>query len=182
SMMTNLDKGLSANKVKLMTIHAAKGLEFPYVFFCSMNEGVIPSRKTQTVEAMEEERRLAFVAITRAERGLFLTCADGTSHDGMPRYPSRFVLDIDPDLIDFDTPLEDSLVKDARAYMRARDAKLDQADAAPALAVGTRVRHIVFGEGTITGLDVDRGAYEVQFDDMDTPRSISMRAKLEATG
>ena len=182
SMMTNLDKGLSANKVKLMTIHAAKGLEFPYVFFCSMNEGVIPSRKTQTVEAMEEERRLAFVAITRAERGLFLTCADGTSHDGMPRYPSRFVLDIDPDLIDFDTPLEDSLVKDARAYMRARDAKLDQADAAPVLAVGARVHHIVFGEGTITGLDVDRGAYEVQFDDMDTPRSISMRAKLEATG
>ena len=179
SMMTNLDKGLSANKVKLMTIHAAKGLEFPYVFLCSMNEGVIPSRKTQTTEAMEEERRLAFVAFTRAERGLFLTCADGTNHDGMPRYPSRFVLDVDPDLIDFVTPLEDSLVKDARAYFRNRDALLDQNAASPAFGVGARVAHPVFGAGTVLSIDSDRNAYEIQFDGMDTPRSISMRAKLE---
>ena len=176
SLMTNLDKGLSANKVKLMTIHAAKGLEFPYVFFCSMNEGVIPSRKTETTEAMEEERRLAFVAITRAEKGLFLTCADGTSHDGMPRYPSRFVLDIDPDLIDFETPLEDSLVKDARAYMRAKDRQLDQVEAAPSFEVGSRVGHAVFGQGTIVGFDADRGAYEVQFDGMETTRSLMPRA------
>ena len=179
SMMTNLDRGLSSNKVKLMTIHAAKGLEFPHVFFCAMNEGVIPSRKTKTTEAMEEERRLAFVAITRAEKRLFLTCADGTSHDGMPRYPSRFVLDIDPDLIDFVTPLEDSLVKDARAYMRVRDAQLDQAEAAPAFQVGSRVKHLVFGTGTIVGIDTERNAYEVHFDGMDTPRSLAMRAKLE---
>ena len=179
SMMTNLDKGLSANKVKLMTIHAAKGLEFPYVFFCSMNEGVVPSRKTQTTEAMEEERRLAFVAITRAEKGLFLTCADGTSHDGMPRYPSRFVLDIDPDLVDFVTPLEDSLVKDARAYMRARDRQLDQVQAAPSFAVGDRVKHPVFGEGAIMSIDTDRHAYEIKFDNMDTPRSLAMRARLD---
>ena len=119
------------------------------------------------------------MAITRAEKGLFLTCADGTSHDGMPRYPSRFVLDIDPDLIDFDTPLEDSLVKDARAYMRARDAQLDQAEAAPAFEIGARVRHPVFGAGTIVGVDSERSAYEVQFDGMDTPRSLAMRAKLE---
>jgi len=176
SFMTNLDKGLSSNKVKLMTIHAAKGLEFPYVFFCSMNEGVIPSRKTETTEAMEEERRLAFVAITRAEKGLFLTCADGTSHDGMPRYPSRFVLDIDPDLIDFETPLEDSLVKDARAYMRMRDRQLDQAKDAPSFETGARVRHAVFGPGTILGYDTDRGAYEVQFDGMETTRSLKARA------
>ena len=176
SLMTNLDKGLSANKVKLMTIHAAKGLEFPYVFFCSMNEGVIPSRKTETTEAMEEERRLAFVAITRAEKGLFLTCADGTSHDGMPRYPSRFVLDIDPDLIDFETPLEDSLVKDARAYMRARDRQLDRVQSRPSFAVGDRVRHAVFGLGVIVSFDADRGAYEVQFDGMETTRNLQSRA------
>ena len=177
--MTNLDTGLSANKVKLMTIHAAKGLEFPYVFLCSMNEGVLPSRKTRTTEAMEEERRLAFVALTRAERGLFLTCADGTSHDGMPRYPSRFVFDIDPDLVDFITPMEDSLVKDARAYVRAQDRKLDQEQAGPAFAVGARVNHLVFGEGTVTGIDTDRNAYEIQFDGMPTPRSLSFSAKLD---
>jgi len=179
SMMTNLDKGLSSNKVKLMTIHAAKGLEFPYVFFCSLNEGVIPSRKTQTTEAMEEERRLAFVAMTRAQRGLFLTCADGTNHDGMPRFPSRFVFDIDPDLIDFETPLEDSLVKDAQAYFRARDQRLDQEQARPAHEVGARVRHVIFGEGTVAGIDTDRNAYQVQFDGMDTLRSISFSAKLD---
>ena len=179
SLMTNLDTGLSANKVKLMTIHAAKGLEFPYVFLCSMNEGVLPSRKTRTTEAMEEERRLAFVALTRAERGLFLTCADGTSHDGMPRYPSRFVFDIDPDLIDFVTPMEDSLVKDARAYVRAQDRKLDQKQAGPAFAVGARVNHLVFGAGTVTGIDTDRNAYEVQFDGMPTPRNLSFSAKLD---
>ena len=179
SMMTNLDTGMSSNKVKLMTIHAAKGLEFPYVFICAMNEGVIPSRKTQTTEAMEEERRLAFVALTRAERGLFLTCADGTSHDGMPRYPSRFVLDIDPDLIDFVTPLEDSLVKDARAYIRAKDSQLDRAQAAPLLEVGTRVKHIVFGLGSVVAIDTDRKAYKILFDGMDTPRSLAFHAKLE---
>ena len=176
SFMSNLDKGLSANKVKLMTIHAAKGLEFPYVFICSMNEGVIPSRKTETTEAMEEERRLAFVALTRAEKGLFLTCADGTSHDGMPRYPSRFVLDIDPDLIDFETPLEDSLVKDARAYMRARDRQLDQVKDVPSFEIGAHVRHAVFGTGVVLGYDADRGAYEVLFDGMETARSLKARA------
>lgn len=178
SMMTNLDTGLSADKVKLMTIHAAKGLEFPYVFFCAMNEGVIPSRKTRTTEAMEEERRLAFVAITRAQRGLFLTCADGAAHDGMPRYPSRFVLDIDPDFIDFVTPLEDSLVKDARAYARAQDRRLDDTLASPCFELGTRVAHPVFGEGTVVGVDAERAAYEIHFDGMDTPRSLSFKAAL----
>ena len=179
SQMTNLDKGLSANKVKLMTIHAAKGLEFPYVFICAMNEGVIPSRKTRTAQAMEEERRLAFVAMTRAKIGLFLTCADGTSHDGMPRYPSRFVFDIDPDLVDFDTPLEDSLVKDARAYIDAKNAQLDQEGNVPVYPSGTRVRHAIFGEGSICGYDADRRAYEIRFDGMDTTRTLSMRAPLD---
>ena len=180
SQMTNLDRGLSADKVKLMTIHAAKGLEFPYVFICSLVEGVLPSRKTRTTAAMEEERRLAFVACTRAEKELYLTCADGTAHDGMPRYPSRFVLDIDPDLLDFERPLEDSLVKDARAYARAHDSKLDAEEAGPAYAVGAHVRHIVFGEGTVVGLDTDRGAYQIQFAGMPTPRTVSWSAKLEA--
>ena len=144
-----------------------------------MNEGVIPSRKTRTTEAMEEERRLAFVAITRAQKGLYLTCADGTAHDGMPRYPSRFVLDIDPDLIDYETPLEDSLVKDAQAYIRTQDRQLDQHEASPPLQPGTRVSHIVFGVGTIVSFDAERGSYEIQFENMNTTRSLSMRANLE---
>jgi len=73
---------MERDKVKLMTVHAAKGLEFPYVFLCGMNEGVFPSRKVRTMEGMEEERRLAFVACTRAERQLFLSDAEGTTLDG----------------------------------------------------------------------------------------------------
>ena len=72
ALFTNSDVESAQDKVKLMTVHAAKGLEFPYVFLCQMNEGVFPSRKTSTAEGMEEERRLAFVAMTRAEKGLYL--------------------------------------------------------------------------------------------------------------
>ena len=67
---------------RLMTVHAAKGLEFAHVFLCSMTEGVLPSRKTDTPQGMEEERRLAFVAMTRARDGLYLTEAEGRGREG----------------------------------------------------------------------------------------------------
>lgn len=68
ALFTNNDAADNSDKVKLMTVHSAKGLEFPYVFLCAMNEGVFPSKKTDTIQKMEEERRLAFVAMTRAHR------------------------------------------------------------------------------------------------------------------
>ena len=72
ALFTNNDAADNSDKVKLMTVHSAKGLEFPYVFLCAMNEGVFPSKKTDTIQKMEEERRLAFVAMTRAQKGLYL--------------------------------------------------------------------------------------------------------------
>ena len=99
ALFTSGDNDDLRDRVKLMTVHSAKGLEFPYVFLCAMNEGIFPSRKTRTIQAMEEERRLAFVAVTRAKRGLFISEAEGRNHDGSPRYPSRFVLDIDKTLL-----------------------------------------------------------------------------------
>lgn len=87
ALFTNADTAEQGDKVRLMTVHAAKGLEFPYVFLCGMNEGIFPSRKVRTQQAMEEERRLAFVALTRAEKGLYLSEADGRNFDGTPRYP-----------------------------------------------------------------------------------------------
>lgn len=69
ALLTNADAMDDAqDKVRLMTVHAAKGLEFAHVFLCSMTEGVLPSRKTDTPQGMEEERRLAFVAMTRGAR------------------------------------------------------------------------------------------------------------------
>lgn len=73
ALFSNGDVAKQGDKVKLMTVHAAKGLEFPYVFLCGMNEGIFPSRKVRTLPGMEEERRLAFVALTRAEKGLYLS-------------------------------------------------------------------------------------------------------------
>ena len=91
--------------VVMMTMHSAKGLEFPVVFVVGAEEGIFPGiRAIGEPDEMEEERRLAFVALTRAEKGLYLSEADGRNFDGTPRYPSRFLLDIDRNLLAFTRP------------------------------------------------------------------------------
>ena len=178
ALFTNSDASEPGDKVKLMTVHAAKGLEFPYVFLCQMNEGVFPTRRTATLPAMEEERRLAFVALTRAEKRLYLSEAEGRNLDGSPRYPSRFVLDIDPELLEYTAPPREELIRDARDYIAAHVKALPQEDFVP-FAVGQRVRHAVMGPGTVIEVDTGKGAHLVKFDAMPTPRAISFRAKLE---
>ena len=179
ALFTNADTGDPGDRMRLMTVHAAKGLEFPYVFLCGMNEGVFPSRKVRSLTAMEEERRLAFVALTRAKKGLFLSEADGRNFDGSPRYPSRFLLDIDPHLLEFVQPPDAGLLEEAREAIEASLRLLPEDEASFSLPVGQRVRHFLFGEGTILGEDRDKGAHVIQFDAMETPRRISFRVKLE---
>ena len=178
ALFTNADTGEPGDQVKLMTVHAAKGLEFPYVFLCSMNEGIFPSRKVRTLPGMEEERRLAFVAFTRAEKGLYLSEADGRNFDGSPRYPSRFLLEIDPSLLSFTEPPEEGLLQEAQNFICHSQSLLPEEEA-PILPEGQRVRHFLFGEGTVLETDRDKGAYVIQFDGMATPRKISFRVKLE---
>ena len=177
ALFTNSDAGAPGEKVKLMTVHAAKGLEFPYVFLCGMSEGIFPSRKIDTEAGMEEERRLAFVAMTRAEKGLFLTESAGRNFDGSPRYPSRFIFDIGEEKLAFTKEIEEGLVKAVRTYTEQQSRFYR--DRSDVLAVGARVRHSVFGEGTVTAADTEKGAYRIQFDKMRTERSISFRVKLE---
>ncbi|MGI6212663.1 MAG: ATP-dependent helicase [Anaerovoracaceae bacterium] len=179
ALFTNSDAEDHQDKVKLMTIHAAKGLEFPYVFLCGMNEGILPTRRTLTRPQMEEERRLAFVAMTRAENGLFLSECEGRSHDGSPRFPSRFLLDIDPALLEYDREPREELIKDTRDYIRFSDRKLDEQEAGPEFAEGDRVKHMIFGAGTIEKVDPEKKVYQIAFDGLDTPRRITFRAKLE---
>ena len=179
ALFTNADTAEQGDRVKLMTVHAAKGLEFPCVFLCGMNEGVFPSRKVRTRQAMEEERRLAFVAVTRAEKELYLSEADGRNFDGSPRYPSRFLLDIDEKLLTFIRPPEEGLIRRARDYIGHSQTGLPEADGQTVFPAGQRVRHALFGPGTVLDTDMDRGAHVVQFDEMETPRKISFRAKLE---
>lgn len=179
ALFTNADLDDAEDKVKLMTIHAAKGLEFPYVFLCGMNDGIFPSRRVRTVQAMEEERRLAFVALTRAEKGLYLSEADGRNFDGTLRYPSRFLLDIDPSLLAFTALPPDSLVCAAKSHYARSAERLVDRDADATFLPGQRVRHAVFGEGTVLAADLDKEAHIIQFDGMQTQRAISFRTKLE---
>ena len=166
-------------KAKLMTVHAAKGLEFPYVFLCGMNEGIFPSRKVRTLQGMEEERRLAFVALTRAEKKLYLSEADGRNFDGSPRYPSRFILDIDQQLLHFTQEPQEGLIREAKGYIESSQKYLPEDDSSIIFPIGQRVKHSIFGAGTVLDVDMDKAAHVVQFDEMETPRRISFRAKLE---
>ena len=179
ALFTNADTSDQGDKVKLMTVHAAKGLEFPYVFLCGMNEGIFPSRKVRTIQAMEEERRLAFVALTRAERGLYLSEADGRNFDGSPRYPSRFLLDVGEDLLSFTHPPEEGLLREARDYVDRSGIYLTDDRQGETFSPGDQVRHPVFGPGTVLEADSGGGAYLIRFEQMETPRKISFRAKLE---
>ncbi|MEI8245107.1 MAG: UvrD-helicase domain-containing protein [Lentisphaerota bacterium] len=87
------------NSVKLMTIHSCKGLEFPYIIVCGLNEDKFPSSRISSETEMEEERRLAYVAFSRAKRGLILTSANGLDYKNIPLRPSRFLSEITLGLI-----------------------------------------------------------------------------------
>ena len=179
ALFTNNDAADNSDKVKLMTVHSAKGLEFPYVFLCAMNEGVFPSKKTDTIQKMEEERRLAFVAMTRAQKGLYLSEAEGRNFDGSPRYPSRFLLDIEPALLDYTQKPQEGLIIETKDYLVINERYLADEENQLSLAVGQRVKHSIFGSGTVVDVDLIKAAHLVKFDNIDTPRSISFRAKLE---
>ena len=104
ALLTDLDSDddTEGAKVSLMTIHAAKGLEFPTVFIVGLEENIFPSpMSTNTMRELEEERRLLYVAITRAEKHCILTCAQNRFRYGRMEYdtPSRFIKDIDSSLL-----------------------------------------------------------------------------------
>ena len=105
ALLTDLDSdnGDENDKVVLMTIHSAKGLEFPTVFVVGLEENIFPSPMcTNSLRELEEERRLLYVAITRAEKHCILTCAQNRFRYGRMEYdtPSRFIRDIDPELLE----------------------------------------------------------------------------------
>lgn len=179
AMYTNSDVEDKHDKVKMMTVHASKGLEFEYVFLCEMNEGIFPSRKIRTKKAMEEERRLAFVAMTRAKQRLYLSEAAGRNFDSTNKYPSRFLLDIDAGLLEYTENPDEQLIKDTRAYIQSNDLRFEDEIEKHLLGIGQRVRHKVFGKGTIIDVDSKKGAHIIQFDNMDTPRILSFKAKLD---
>lgn len=180
ALYTNSDKEQDKETVKMMTIHTAKGLEFPYVFVCGVNEGIFPSKHVDTEDMLEEERRMAYVACTRAERGLYISDAEGLNYDDSFRYPSRFIFNIDLDSIDYVNELPQRLVDDTKSYIAANEARIYPPDTE--LKPGDRVRHKVFGEGLITDIRGDIGCYVIKFDKVATERNLKIGTGLEKLG
>lgn len=161
SLYTNMDKSYDGGCVKLMTIHQSKGLEFPYVFVIGMNEGVFPSLRTireRKADGLEEERRLMYVAATRAEKILFLTESEGFSHSGMEKYPSRFILEVKDGLLKVDGDISPEL------YIRTKELALS-IDAGTYIDEDLKnwafISHDTFGNGVI--VDSDNDSYDVLF-------------------
>ena len=164
-------------KVRLMTIHQAKGLEFPYVFVTGLSEGIFPSMKTlreRKGDGEEEERRLMYVAVTRAERELFLTESEGFSAAArLSKYPSRFLREIKRSLFVTEGDMDELLWKESSKMVRSLGLDFSQGGTATdggnapsgsdILAPGTRVKHDVLGEGIIQDYNEARGSYTVQF-------------------
>jgi DNA helicase-2/ATP-dependent DNA helicase PcrA len=180
ALLTNTDADSGKNAVKLMTVHAAKGLEFPYVFLCGLEEGVFPSKKTATLEGMEEERRLAFVAFTRAEKALFLTDAEGRNLDGSYRYPSRFIFNVDKTLLAYTNELDDNLIYESNWHISSSERMLETSASELSFKPGDRIVHSIMGAGEVVDIDRDQAAYLINFDDLKTQRKISFKAKLES--
>ena len=193
--------------VVLMTLHSAKGLEFPNVYLAGMEDGLFPSYMTITSddpEEVEEERRLCYVGITRAEKELTLTCARRRMIRGETQYNkmSRFLKEIPMELLStgaaFTKEKEEPEVK-VSAYMQAKQAFKAKPfggsapySQAPARSfgkpsgkgldygTGDRVRHIKFGEGTVTAIVEGGRDYEVTvaFDTAGTKKMFAAFAKL----
>ncbi|MBV9869230.1 MAG: DNA helicase PcrA [Frankiaceae bacterium] len=157
--------------ITLMTLHTAKGLEFPVVFLTGMEDGVFPHmRSLGNPTELEEERRLAYVGITRAEQRLYVSRANVRSAWGSPSYnpPSRFLEDLPAELIGWQGQTE--VTPSQRAISRVNAGGRSAGTGLrpiPALSVGDRVTHDAFGLGTVVALrgadnsaeaDVDFGA------------------------
>jgi superfamily I DNA/RNA helicase len=173
--------------VQLMTLHSAKGLEFPHVFLCGLAEGLFPhQRSVEEPGRLEEERRLCYVGITRARRQLVITCAERRRVFGSETYclPSRFISEIPKELVDEVRPRPSvSCPQVPAARMSARAGGMEVA-AAGGLRLGQQVRHAKFGEGVITSCEGQGSSARVQvnFARAGSKWLVLAYANLEAVG
>ena len=179
----------------LMTIHSAKGLEFPNVFLSGMEEGLFPSvRSMDSAEDLEEERRLCYVAITRAKKQLYVTAAKSRTVYGQTTHQanSRFLKEIPEEYLKEDGIMPiDRLSESIQIPQTARRAKSEffgrisdaSSFSAPniSFSAGERVRHQKFGDGTVTAVQrFEKDALlEVKFDSGELKRLMASMAKLE---
>jgi DNA helicase II / ATP-dependent DNA helicase PcrA len=172
------------DSVQLMTLHSAKGLEFPVVFLCGLEDGLFPHQRSVTdIGGLEEERRLAYVGITRAMRRLYLTYAEQRRLHGVDQYgtPSRFIAEVPAELVEEVRPR----VQVSRPVYQGRGkpaAVYEEPQQSSGMRLGQRVRHGRFGEGVILRLDGHgQGAQvEVNFERLGRKVLMLAYANLEA--
>jgi DNA helicase-2/ATP-dependent DNA helicase PcrA len=188
----------SDDKVTLMTIHSAKGLEYENIFVVGMDDGIFPSsRSFDSEDDMEEERRLAYVAITRAKKRLYLTNASQRMIFGQTQrnVTSRFMREIGSELIekhDNAAAMKKLLEENDKSVTEVRSATLQQqlarskkASSAPREAVtytaGEKVSHSIFGEGVIVSVTPmsNDSMLEIAFDKVGTKKIMANYAKLK---
>jgi len=147
--------------VKIMTVHTAKGLEFENVFLVGLTEGIFPSARSleeRKKDALEEERRLCFVGITRAKKNLYLTESEGFGVKGYSKVPSRFLFDIDDSLLHIVGELPENIK--AQTENQAKDFN---GEVENIYKKGDQIRHKVFGEGIIESVDEMTKTYYIRF-------------------
>ena len=172
-----------------MTLHAAKGLEFPIVFLSGLEEGLFPAK--QSVEEpgrLEEERRLCYVGITRAEQKLYLSYAESRRLFGSENMhpPSRFIREIPAECLQevrLNTTVTRPVGFNTVVQQRKQSSQALWASAGSGLPynLGQRVMHKKFGEGVVLRIEGQGGNAQIQvmFDDVGEKRLVAQYAKLE---
>ncbi|MCZ6584537.1 MAG: DNA helicase II [Gammaproteobacteria bacterium] len=167
----------SEDSVQLMTLHSAKGLEFPLVFLCGLEEGLFPHQRSMAdADGLEEERRLCYVGLTRAQQQLFLTYAERRRLHGTEIYgmPSRFIREIPPELLQEVRP---ALSVSRPIYRLERPLEKE----ASLVRLGQRVRHGKFGDGVVLNSEGSgsHARVQVNFENAGTKWLVLAYAKLE---
>lgn len=197
SLLSDVDKSEDTGGVSLMTVHGAKGLEFKVVFLVGMEERVFPSgRSMDEDDEVEEERRLAYVAITRAKEQLFVSSCKSRNSYGQPTYnkPSRFIeemgsieyLDtVDSELrIDYDRKSKINRMNSISKNFRSqREKKAEQKlNTSKDFSIGDKVKHRIFGQGMIVSVTKkdDDEELVVAFDNGNIKRLMKSHAPLES--
>jgi len=197
ALLTDIDRLEEGDAVLMMTVHSAKGLEFPQVFAVGMEEGIFPGMQAiYDPEEMEEERRLAYVAMTRAKEHLYLTAAASRMLFGQTTRNriSRFITEIAEGLTDFtdEAAAQHQPVRQSyhfgdedesgpiRADVTFTPYREEKKEPSVNWRTGDRVRHRVFGEGTVTNVTAMSGdtLLEIAFDTVGTKKLMANFAKL----
>lgn len=160
------------DRVKLMTIHTSKGLEFPYVFLCGFTDGVLPSYMSMKEKRLEEERRLTYVAITRAEKAFYMTESEGYNFQtGMYKYPSRFLWEIKDNLYVRQGILPQEFIDEAKKQIEFENDLLNPLPI-PILEVGDIVLFSAWGKGKVLEKDDENNVYMIDFEKINGVRPI----------